>query len=552
MTPLADLAIRSCVLVATGLLLSTCLSKRSAALRHRVLASSLLAAVLVIPFSLTIPALRVPLPYRLVDPGAGGAPAPREALVDASGKHPLGATASTQRGPAISNREQPGALSNTLLVVLCWLAGAVAIAAALISSLLRVSRVARRGTRIEDASWLEILRAISKRTRVTPSVVITRTDATDLLGTWGDLRPEVLVPRSSHEWTLERIQVVLSHELAHIRRHDWSVQIGAEIVRAILWFNPLVWIACRRLRRESEQACDDEVLSGGVGAREYAAHLLELTRQCRRSTSTWASALPIAHPSTLETRITAMLNPLVDRRLPSTRTLAALAAVLLLITLPVAAVRARQAGPMPLFGTIYDATGAVIPGVQVVLVDATETKWTATSKPSGRFELPPVGAGRYVLDVSLPGFRSLRQEFELRDPGDWNRAVTLQIGAVSETVSISASRAVLPQQLISSSSRSQPIRVGGNIRVPRKLQDVKPAYPASMLAAGLSGVVPVEAIIAQDGTVSSVRVLSAQVHPDFAIAAVDAVRQWRFSPTLLNGVPVEVSMTVTLRFSLAD
>jgi len=52
--------------------------------------------------------------------------------------------------------------------------------------------------------------------------------------------------------------------------------------------------------------------------------------------------------------------------------------------------------------------------------------------------------------------------------------------------------------------------------------------------------------------VSSVPVLSAQVHPDFEIAAVDAVRQWRFTPTLLNGVPVEVVMTVSVRFDLED
>jgi TonB family protein len=64
--------------------------------------------------------------------------------------------------------------------------------------------------------------------------------------------------------------------------------------------------------------------------------------------------------------------------------------------------------------------------------------------------------------------------------------------------------------------------------------------------------VPVQAIIGQDGAVSSVRVLSAQVHPDFAIAAVDAVRQWRFTPTLLNRVPVDVVMTVTVRFDLED
>jgi len=60
------------------------------------------------------------------------------------------------------------------------------------------------------------------------------------------------------------------------------------------------------------------------------------------------------------------------------------------------------------------------------------------------------------------------------------------------------------------------------------------------------------AVIGTDGAVASVRVVSAQVHPDFAIAAVDAVRQWRFTPTLLNGTPVEIVMTVTVQFSLSE
>jgi len=73
-----------------------------------------------------------------------------------------------------------------------------------------------------------------------------------------------------------------------------------------------------------------------------------------------------------------------------------------------------------------------------------------------------------------------------------------------------------------------------------------------MRDAGLEGIVPIEAVIGPDGSVTSVRVVSAQVHPDFAIAAVDAVRQWRFTPTLLNGSPVEVVMTVTVQFGLSD
>jgi protein TonB len=96
------------------------------------------------------------------------------------------------------------------------------------------------------------------------------------------------------------------------------------------------------------------------------------------------------------------------------------------------------------------------------------------------------------------------------------------------------------------------LRVGGNIRVPKKLNHVAPDYPQAMRDAGLEGVVPMEALIGKDGTVSSVRLLSAQVHPEFARAAEDAVRQWRFSPTLLNGEAVEVRMTVSVRFSLTD
>ena len=245
-----------------------------------------------------------------------------------------------------------------------------------------------------------------------------------------------------------------------------------------------------------------------------------------------------------------MLNHRLDRQAPSRRIVAILGVALLIVALPIAAVRARQAGPAPLSGTIYDVTGGVMPGVDVTLTDANEISSVVPTNASGRFEFAPVGPGKYVLEVAVPGFRTLRQEFELRNSRDWDRAVTLQVGDLRETVMVRASRAALPQNVKSSGAPPQPLRVGGNIRAPRKVRDVRPTYPAAMRAAGLTGVVPVEAIIGVDGTVTSVRVLSAQVHPDFAIAAVDAVRGWRFTPTLLNGEPVEVVMTVSVGFDL--
>jgi protein TonB len=73
-----------------------------------------------------------------------------------------------------------------------------------------------------------------------------------------------------------------------------------------------------------------------------------------------------------------------------------------------------------------------------------------------------------------------------------------------------------------------------------------------MRAAGREATVKIDAVIGKDGTVSFARVLNADIHPDFAIAAVDAVRQWKFSPTLLNGVPVDVAMVVSVAFNLGD
>lgn len=95
---------------------------------------------------------------------------------------------------------------------------------------------------------------------------------------------------------------------------------------------------------------------------------------------------------------------------------------------------------------------------------------------------------------------------------------------------------------------SAPIRVGGNIKTPAKIHDVRPVYPDEALKARITGMVILEAIIGVDGTVTEARVVRSI--PELDAAAVDAVKQWRFVPTLLNGAPVPVIMTVTVNFTL--
>jgi protein TonB len=93
----------------------------------------------------------------------------------------------------------------------------------------------------------------------------------------------------------------------------------------------------------------------------------------------------------------------------------------------------------------------------------------------------------------------------------------------------------------------QPFRVSA-LQTPRKIRDMAPRYPAIAQASRVEGVVILEAVIAEDGSVQDVRVLRSK--PLLDDAAVEAVRQWRFTPTLLGGQPVPVVMTVTVSFSL--
>ncbi len=97
-------------------------------------------------------------------------------------------------------------------------------------------------------------------------------------------------------------------------------------------------------------------------------------------------------------------------------------------------------------------------------------------------------------------------------------------------------------------SGAMPLRVGGNIRPPAKIKDVRPVYPPEAQQARVQGVVVAEVTIGEDGRVSDARVLRSI--PLLDEAAIDAVRQWEFEPTLLNGRAVPIIMTVTVQFSM--
>jgi TonB family protein len=551
---LALLTMRTTVALAVALAAYAACRHRSAAVRHGVLAAGVFAALLVAPLGRLVPSLTVALPAAVFE----APPVMRPFVATMVGPSPRTQSAATSSEPS-RRRAVPGSddLQRTWavpvtpggLVTFVWLLGAAIGLMRLGTGLWGLARVSARAEAVDDPRWLMHRDAVASELGVSPPVLL----VADSVGvcTWGTLRPRVLVPADAIAWSDERIRAVLGHELSHVRRRDWIVQMAAEALRAIFWFNPLPQLACRRLRDESERACDDAVLRAGVHVDAYAVHLLEIARLSRGAAL--AASMSMARSSTLEGRIAAMLNPNRDRGPLSIWARAITLIALVAVASGAAALRlSAQGGPAVLHGAVYDSSGGVLPGVELALVNEQGVKWTTPTDRRGQFEFAPVGSGKYVLEASIPGFRTFRQEVVLDQAKDWSRAITLQVGQLQETITVTARRPQKPAAVASGAGGAQRVRVGGNIKAPTKVFNVAPVYPESMREAALEGVVPLEVLIGTDGKVASVQVTSAQVHPAFAKAAADAVRQWIFTPTLLNGVPSEVSMTASIRFSLSD
>jgi outer membrane biosynthesis protein TonB len=177
---------------------------------------------------------------------------------------------------------------------------------------------------------------------------------------------------------------------------------------------------------------------------------------------------------------------------------------------------------------------------------------------AGQYEIIGLPDGPLVLEATLPGFQKFQQKLTL-DGQDVNRNITLRVGSLQETITVTRGGAppsfegqrFSPKQVECGAAAAGrggaatgALRIGGQIRQPAKIRHVSPVYPEG----SSPGVVILEAVIGPDGLVTESRVLRTPA-PALTLAAENAVRQWEFTPTLLNCVPVPVIMTVTVDFN---
>ncbi|HUP20009.1 MAG TPA: HEAT repeat domain-containing protein [Gemmatimonadota bacterium] len=222
-----------------------------------------------------------------------------------------------------------------------WAAGAALVSARWLAGALALRRCVKAARPIGGPEWDEPLWRASDRLLLDTPVRLLVSDSVPMPLTAGVFRPVVILPETALEWSDERRSAVIVHELAHVRRKDALAHTLAWGACALWWFHPMVWAAARRLRAESERACDDLVLRAGTRASSYADHLLDIVCHAP-SPRAPAPAMPLAQRSEFEGRMLRILSPDARRHGLSALKALAVAAVFATVAVPLAAI-----GPAP-------------------------------------------------------------------------------------------------------------------------------------------------------------------------------------------------------------
>jgi TonB family protein len=471
---------------------------------------------------------------------------------------------------------EPASGMGRIFLVL-WTSGALAVLLKLGADAVRLARMARTATPVAGGAWLAAARDASAALGVTrPYRLLGGAGAMPM--TWGIWPARVLVPAGPVNWSHERRQVVLAHELAHVTRMDWLVLVAAEICCAVYWFNPLFWVARRALWRESEQACDDMVLGLGIAADEYAAHLLDIARTARVPAQ---PSLAIARRSGLERRFAALLDVTARRTTVDRATAWAAMAATLLFVSPLAAIHVPEAAttvdvqtanlPLALESApIPNGPGAAAAIPRVRLVPTASRARLTTAPDILEYTTPPLysedartrrAEGTVTVQAVIDAAGRVGEARVVKGLGfglDQNAVVALRQWRFRPGSVDGQPAATLAEIDIEFSLRHEALneliandmatRVGPGVTPPRAVHTV--GVGPSGVATGRvtrTGTVVLDVVLLEDGVPRIVRILQS-VDPELDDRAVRAFEQWRFSPATKDGRPVKVRLNAAVRF----
>lgn len=306
---LVILFVRVTLVVATGWLASRALARSSAAVQHRVWLLATLG-MLVVPllWALT-PGWRVPLLELQVE--------------DAN--LPLG----------FGDAHLSHGSSWPELLVVCWFVGLLVGLCYIMLGIISARRLFGGSAPCTNRAWLELLAALQRELGIARHIELRVTARSVSPAVWSFRRVQILLPEASLAWRPRHRRSVLLHELAHVARHDCASRMIVNLACAVWWFQPLAWFTANRVRVLGEQAADDYVIRAGSQRTDYAHQLLAIAGALG-----WARLPGLAqtmfHPSHLEQRLRAILDPARQRNALDTRRSLTSVAIACALVIPLA------------------------------------------------------------------------------------------------------------------------------------------------------------------------------------------------------------------------
>ncbi len=190
------------------------------------------------------------------------------------------------QAPTFSTPSESASLSSRLeaylpSVVICWLIGLAVMSIRLAGGLVMIARLRRNVASESDPRWVNLTYALCKRFGIRRCPTLRMSDKVDTPAVIGTLRAMILFPASlATRLSFEDVEALLAHELAHIRRHDYVVNLLQSVIETVLFYHPAIWWISGIVRKEREHCCDDMAIQVIGSKQQYARALvgLEQTR----------------------------------------------------------------------------------------------------------------------------------------------------------------------------------------------------------------------------------------------------------------------------------
>ena len=285
---------KATIIIATGLIVARLASRASASVRHLVLAVTVTTVGALPIIGAVLPGITIEVERASNSIAQSTVTEPVETMIA-----PRSADETTQ----VINDSLWAMPSWQVIFRIVWIGGAILFLGSLVLDLMRLRRI--RSSGLPALALTGVTRGLATRCGVSRSIEVLLHEDVPAPLTCGILQPVIVLPADATSWTEADVERALVHELEHVKRGDWIIQLVARATCAAYWCHPLVWIARRSLCLEAERACDDAVIQHSRPS-EYAEQLVLLAR--RLSSAREQTTLGMANRCDLTTRVSALLD----------------------------------------------------------------------------------------------------------------------------------------------------------------------------------------------------------------------------------------------------